>query len=311
MEPFFSVIIPLFNKQDYIGATLESVLQQSFTHFEIIIVNDGSTDNSEAVVNEFSDPRIQLINTTNQGVSHARNKGAKAAKSKFLAFLDADDIWYNHHLSDLKFLIDAYANCGLYCMAYDKDFLHSKQSSHLKSYSTNWHGIVKDYFASATKFSLATSSSIAIPTSVYDSIGGFNNLYKSGEDTDLWIRIALEYPVVFYNKISVSLNMYSTNKATLLPSTNLTHFKPELYSEQTKTNRSLDKYLNLNKYSRAVKLKTENHSQEANKLISQINMDYLSSMQKRLIRCPNWFLKFAGRTHRLLKRFNIHLTTFK
>ncbi|KIC01072.1 hypothetical protein OA88_15890, partial [Flavobacterium sp. JRM] len=90
---FFSIVIPLYNKAYYIENTIKSVLYQSFTDYEIIIINDGSTDNSLEKVLEFNDKRIQLYTQQNQGASVARNLGIEKAKYNYIAFLDADDLW--------------------------------------------------------------------------------------------------------------------------------------------------------------------------------------------------------------------------
>ena len=89
----FSVIIPLYNKQSFIRQTIRSVLRQTYTNFEIIIVNDSSTDNSLLIANQFHDPRIHLYTIPNGGVSLARNYGISMAQGEMLAFLDADDCW--------------------------------------------------------------------------------------------------------------------------------------------------------------------------------------------------------------------------
>ena len=100
----FSVVIPLYNKENHIQKTLNCVLSQSFTNFEIIIINDGSTDNSLKKAEDIKDSRIFLYSIKNQGVSNARNYGIKKANSDYICFLDADDFWYNNHLSvSLKF----------------------------------------------------------------------------------------------------------------------------------------------------------------------------------------------------------------
>jgi len=89
----FSVVIPLYNKERSVKNTIESVLNQTFQDFEVIVVNDGSTDNSLEVVKSFNDERIRIINQKNSGVSSARNRGIKEAKYEWIAFLDADDLW--------------------------------------------------------------------------------------------------------------------------------------------------------------------------------------------------------------------------
>ena len=92
MQPFFSIIIPLYNKENAIEKTLKSVFNQSFTDYEVIVINDGSTDKSKEKVYAFSDSRLRLISTENKGVSQARNLGISESKGKLIAFLDADDL---------------------------------------------------------------------------------------------------------------------------------------------------------------------------------------------------------------------------
>lgn len=94
-----SVVIPLYNKEKQIKRTLQSVLTQTFQDFEIVIVNDGSTDNSVIEVEKLKDPRIRLVHQKNAGVSAARNKGIEEAKYELIAFLDADDEWQSEYLA--------------------------------------------------------------------------------------------------------------------------------------------------------------------------------------------------------------------
>ena len=98
--PFFSVVIPLYNKENHIEETIQSVLDQEFIDFEIIIINDGSTDNSEQKVFKFNDNRINYFYKNNEGVSIARNFGIEKANSNYICFLDADDYWYPNFLQE-------------------------------------------------------------------------------------------------------------------------------------------------------------------------------------------------------------------
>lgn len=102
----FSVIIPLYNKESQIKKTLESVLNQTFKDFEIVIVNDGSIDKSIEVVESFDDNRIRIINQNNSGVSQARNRGIIEANRKWIAFLDADDLWKPNKLEKYSKIIN-------------------------------------------------------------------------------------------------------------------------------------------------------------------------------------------------------------
>lgn len=102
MAPKLSIIIPLYNKEEYVERCISSVIAQDFTDYELIIVNDGSTDKSaEIAARKFSEKRIHLINTSNRGVSVARNIGLKEAKGEFLIFIDADDYISPNYLSNI------------------------------------------------------------------------------------------------------------------------------------------------------------------------------------------------------------------
>ena len=100
--PFFSIIIPLYNKENFIVKTINSALRQTFSNFEIIIINDGSTDESLNRLKIFNDRRIRIFDIPNSGVSVARNYGIKKSKSKMIALLDSDDIWEKNHLEEPK-----------------------------------------------------------------------------------------------------------------------------------------------------------------------------------------------------------------
>src|SRR3970040_1764287 len=99
--PFFSVIIPVFNKEKFIEVTLKSVLNQTFIDFEILIINDGSTDNSAQLIKGFDDPRIRYYYKENSGVSSARNDGIEKTQSNYISFIDADDYWYPDFLEEM------------------------------------------------------------------------------------------------------------------------------------------------------------------------------------------------------------------
>ena len=99
--PFFSVIVPLYNKENFVENTLKSVLNQNFTDFEVIIVNDGSIDKSEEKVKGFNDDRIKYFYQENQGASSARNFGIEKANSNYIAFIDADDYWFPNFLQEM------------------------------------------------------------------------------------------------------------------------------------------------------------------------------------------------------------------
>lgn len=196
----FTVVIPLYNKEKYIRRAVNSILTQSYKNFEIIIVNDGSTDESLEQIKDISDSRVRIINQTNAGVSAARNKGIENARYQWIAFLDADDIWATDHLEVLERIVRKYPLSGLISnriMSIQEgstDILEKNLSSYnIKSI---------DYFKEAAKdLSIVTSSSVCINRTVFEEIGGFLDS-KMGEDLEYWARIALNYPVAVSNKIT-------------------------------------------------------------------------------------------------------------
>lgn len=104
----FSVVIPLYNKENVISRTIQSVLDQTYSEFELVVVNDGSKDNSVSIVKNFNDPRIRIINQKNGGVSAARNRGIKEAHNDWIFFLDADDVMLPNALSVFEKMINRY-----------------------------------------------------------------------------------------------------------------------------------------------------------------------------------------------------------
>lgn len=199
--PQISVVIPLFNKGRYIARAINSVLTQTYKNFEIIIVNDGSTDDGELIVRSFKDSRIELINQKNKGVSEARNKGVNDAKSEFIAFLDADDEWSSTHLETLLRLIKNFPNAGAYSTPLY--VINGSNQARCPKYSTTipnvpWEGELANYFtAAALGMSPVTASSVAIRKKILLELNGFPISEWWGEDSYVWGRIALNYPIAF------------------------------------------------------------------------------------------------------------------
>lgn len=192
----FSVIIPLYNKAPYIKKALESVRSQTFKDFEIVVVDDGSTDNSFTVAKtllEDSDVRFQLKHQDNAGVSTARNNGVLLSKGDYLCFLDADDWWAPSFLEKMNELILAYPNAGIYGMNYyivknghERVAVHFAKTGYI------------NYCQSYRKMQMPLwTGAVAIPRVVFCDIGGFKPFLRLGEDFDVWIRIALKYNVAF------------------------------------------------------------------------------------------------------------------
>lgn len=197
----FSVIIPLYNKADYLAKTINSVLEQTFRDFELIIINDGSTDNSLLVIEQFSDKRITVINQINSGVSVARNNGVKWAKFEYIAFLDADDWWDSHFLEEMARLIMSYQEAGLYGCSYNRVKNAILYPANIGTDKNFIEGYI-DYFQvyARTFWSPINCSFVVVKKSIFEEVGGFLNDLKFGEDFHLWAKIALKYKVAYLNK---------------------------------------------------------------------------------------------------------------
>ena len=208
----FSIIIPLYNKEISIKSTIESVLNQTYPNFELIIVNDGSTDNSLETVQKIDDPRIVIINKPNGGVSSARNRGIEEAKYEYIAFLDGDDIWYPNALEEYKFLIENFDQCSVYCSSYSMSIKENK--SKLNRY------VVDDYYYydalsyAKNGFALTCSDCIVVKRECFQIVGGFNEQLAMGEDLDLWRRLSEKYLFAKSDIVTAFYRTDAENRAT-------------------------------------------------------------------------------------------------
>lgn len=210
----FSVIIPLYNKECEIKRTVRSVLAQTVKDFELIIIDDGSTDNGPAKVLEFNDPRIKLISQENKGVSAARNRGISEAQNELISFLDADDEWAEDYLETIIRLRKKYPDAGLYATAYN-----SKTSLGLRKIKLRgvpappWEGLIPAYFKTVSLGDQPfNASTVTIPKKILNAIGGFKEGENLGEDLDLLGRIAMRHPIAFSGKIGGAYRCDASNR---------------------------------------------------------------------------------------------------
>ena len=211
----FSVVIPLYNKEYSIESCIKSVISQVLLPSEIIVINDGSTDNSCAIVEKFFFKEIEsgfikLVTQENKGVSAARNAGVKIAQSDLICFLDADDEWADDFLESILLLTDRFPDAGVYCLQHQTkklNFVGANQSS----YPVGYIGLVDNFFKRSLKGSLLNSSKICVKKEAIFNVGGFPDGKKSGEDLIVWIKLAKLYSIAFYNKICVTVNVLQDN----------------------------------------------------------------------------------------------------
>lgn len=286
--PHFSIVIPLYNKENFIENTLKSVLNQNFTDFEVIIVNDGSTDSSEEKVLQFEDSRIHYYRKKNDGVSAARNYGIEKAKSDYIAFIDADDYWYPDFLDEMFKNINSCPKLKVFSAAIEIETSKSIIPANYSIEKTDDFEVV-NYFTASVKRTVLCSSSAVFHKIVFEQTGKFNTNLKSGEDTDLWIRIGLIYPIHFSWKI---LARYVYDPDSLSKKHKITIDSINFCNYQTleETNPDLKKFLDLNRFSLAIKSKLINDKESFKRLYKQIDLNKLSLKKRLLLRLPPFLL---------------------
>lgn len=207
----FSVIIPLYNKAPYVKKAIDSVLAQTYKDFELVIVDDGSKDNSVNIAQQTIDGHgnCRLLKQENSGVSMARNNGVATSNGDYLCFLDADDWWEPTFLEEMDKIIVEFPEAGIYGTNYTI-VNETKRKTRIAAIGVD-EGFVKGYINycqvyAKTMYMPLWTGAVCIPRGVFGEMGGFPKGVKLGEDFVLWIHIALKYKVAFLNK---SLSYYN------------------------------------------------------------------------------------------------------
>lgn len=197
--PPVSIIIPTFNSSNTIAETIKSVLGQKYTYFEVIVVDDGSIDNTSQIVAQFQDERIRYIYQPNQERAMARNTGINQSCGKYIAFLDADDIWLENKLENQLRLLESSPGLGMVysdVLYFDGDtgedlFVYSQIEEMQRGYI--WEALLFDS-------NFIQSPTPVVPRSVFEKVGLFDASLPPVEDWDMWLRIAARYPVDYVDE---------------------------------------------------------------------------------------------------------------
>jgi len=189
-SPFFSVIIPTYNREHFLKIAIESVLNQIFQDFELIVIDDGSTDCTKDLIKSYEDRRLKYICQKNHGVAHARNKGIENSVGRFIAFLDSDDSWVPEKLGIAKEYIDKFPEMKIFHTEetwYRRGKLLNQKKKHKKP-----NGNV--FYNSLPLCCIGMSTSV-IKKETFNKIGKFDESLPACEDYDFWLRATLEYEV--------------------------------------------------------------------------------------------------------------------
>lgn len=205
-----SIVIPLYNKEQSICKTIESVLQQTYTDFELIVVDNGSTDGSLIEVSKIHDKRIRLLHQPIRGVSAARNMGIRASNTEYVALLDGDDLWDKSCLMELVQLTKDFPDAGLLGVNY-ADIHSGKIFPYQQGVVDDFRGYIDNYF-DTSHGDMYCSSSVILCKEKAVHVGLFDERVAYAEDLDFWYRMILSTKVVFYNKTLAYYNKDADNR---------------------------------------------------------------------------------------------------
>lgn len=200
VKMMISVVMPLYNNEHEVQRAMRSVLAQTHKNFELLVINDGSTDSSVMVVQSIHDERIVLVHQKNQGVSAARNAGIRLAKNDLIAFIDADDEWKPNFLDTIVSLSTTFPECAVFAANY----WYCEQNGTLRETILRgvspipFSGVLHNYFDIARRSDPPLwSSAIAVRKEAMDSVGGFPAGITIGEDLLTWARLAARYSIAY------------------------------------------------------------------------------------------------------------------
>ena len=200
--PQVSVIMPLYNKAQSVISALNSIKAQAFVDYEVIVINDGSTDGSEKIVLDYIENNKQLkdwklFSQENQGVSTARNNGVKLAKGMYIAFLDADDVWDETYLQHQVAFALQYPEAIMWGCAWENNSYNNASKKNRIDFNPRLVGYIHDYWQIPKHANLFWLGSTILLKTAFLEIGGFDERIKMGEDIDLAYRMILHGIVAF------------------------------------------------------------------------------------------------------------------
>lgn len=308
MDIQFSVVIPLYNKEKYVAQTLKSVVGQTYQNFEIIVVNDCSTDNSLGVVQAIDDSRIKIIeHSENKGVSKSRNTGIKTATHHYIAFLDADDQWDSTYLETIRNLVKEYPDESVFATHYRENYIGKSivPKSKLSKKQKKKSFIISEFFKLNVGRLVITQSCIVISKRVFEKVGFYDENITNAEDIDFYIRCFSYFDLAFnfseLSTIYVRDNSLSKKSAVEMRLPNLLKYLGE--------STSLDSFIFFYIYVFCHKLKLERKTKELKVQRSKIELDKLTLTQRLLLFSPYPFFFLLNRLKRKFIRLGIELNT--
>jgi glycosyltransferase involved in cell wall biosynthesis len=309
--PFFSVVIPLFNKETFVSNAINSILNQTFQDFEIIVVEDCSTDNSLAKVTEIKSGAVQIIqHEKNKGLSASRNTGIKNAQAKYIAFLDADDAWKPTYLEKIHSLILQFQEAQLFATNYEE--LHQDNiviaAKNVKIPDKD--SVITDFFNCGLARPIYFPGSLCVAKTVFNTIGYFDETITFAEDVDFNIRANFQFKLAYSPEVLVTYTLFSENQITNSAFSSKTIPNFNAYESWAETKPSLKKYLDFNRYIMARSYKMEKDWKNYKKLKSEIDPKSLNFKQRLLLNTPTYLLTLVKKIKVFFIGKGVLMTTY-
>ena len=309
--PFFTVIIPLYNKEMYIENAIKSILNQTFTDFELLIINDCSKDNSVYIASEFLSDKVQLIHhEKNSGLAATRNTGIKKATSNYVTFLDADDVWKPNFLESVFQLIQNFPEARIFATNYEEIWKETLKTplNGSELLEKNYTGYI-DFFKLNLKQGIYCHGSVCFHKEVFEKIGFYNEKINFSEDLDFNIRANYQFKLAYNKTPQMIYFMQTENQITQSSLKNKTIPDFDLYEDWTKNNSDLKKYLDFERYVLGKRLK-KNGDLRWKKMITNIDSNNLNWKQNLLLKLPSSTLNSIDKIKLFLLKLGIKPSTY-
>lgn len=309
---FFSVIIPLYNKENYIESAIKSILNQTFTDYEVLIINDCSTDKSVEKVTPFVSEKVRLIHhEKNGGLSVARNTGIAHATTNYITFLDGDDVWKPTFLETIHQLIINYPEARIFGTNYEEVYKSKTYQPHNGSsaLATGFTGYI-NFFKINVRQGIYNHGSVCFHKEVYEKVGNYNPEIKFSNDIDFNIRANYHFKLAYSNTVQMSYLMEVQHQITRNSILHKQIPNYDIYEDWAKDNPDLKKHLDFFRYVLAKKLKKDGDTSDWKKIVQSIDAKNLNWKQKMLLKCPQSLLLLVDKVKSILIRYGIKISTY-
>ena len=308
---FFTVIIPLYNKEQYIENAIKSVLNQTFTDYNLVIVNDCSTDKSVEITSKYISDTVEIIHhKKNAGLAAARNTGIKNSNSNYITYLDADDLWKPTFLESIFQLIQNFPEARIFGTNYEEiwDDVIKNPHNGSKILPIDFTGYI-NFFKINLKQGIYTHGSVCFHKEVFEKIGCYNEDIGFSEDLDFNIRANYNFKLAYDNSVQMSYFMQTENQLTQSSLLNKTIPDFDSYENWAKKDSDLKKYLDFERYVLGKRLK-KNNDLRWKKMIATIDSKNLNWKQNVLLKMPRFGLNLLEKLKLFLLKLGIKTSTY-